>query len=157
MNQDGPIVIAYDGSAAARAAIALAGVHLTKDREALVLAVYQPVESVRFIGAPDIVLPAGVDDEIQAAGRRLAEEGEGLAREAGFGATGYVAQMKESVWETIVDFADDRDASLILMGTHSRSGVKRVLLGSVASAVMHHAERPVAVVPEAFLDEAETD
>ena len=67
MNRDGPIVIAYDGSPAARAAIALAGVHLTKDREALVLAVYQPVETVRFIGAPDIVLPAGVDDEIQAA------------------------------------------------------------------------------------------
>jgi nucleotide-binding universal stress UspA family protein len=32
------------------------------------------------------------------------------------------------------------------MGTHGRSGVKAVLLGSVASAVMHP-PRPVGVVP----------
>jgi nucleotide-binding universal stress UspA family protein len=55
------------------------------------------------------------------------------------------------VWQTIVRFADEHDASVILMGTHGRSGVKAVLLGSTASAVMHHAGRPVAVVPESYV------
>ena len=53
--------------------------------------------------------------------------------------------------QTIVRFADEHDASVILMGTHGRSGVKAVLLGNTASAVMHHARRPVAVVPESYV------
>jgi nucleotide-binding universal stress UspA family protein len=150
VNVDGPILIAYDGSAAARAAIKLAGVHVRNDRKAIVLSVYQPLESVPFIGAPNIQIPSGVDEEIRAASEKLAEEGAELARASGFDTTGYVGELHETVWETIVRFADDQDASLILMGTHGRSGVKAVLLGSVASAVMHHARRPVGVVPEAF-------
>ena len=55
------------------------------------------------------------------------------------------------MWQTIVRFADEHDASVILMGTHGRSGVKAALLGSTASAVMHHAGRPVAVVPESYV------
>jgi nucleotide-binding universal stress UspA family protein len=151
VNQDGPIVVAYDGSPAARAAIALAAGHLQKDRKAIVLSVYQPLESVPFIGAPGIRIPSGVDEQIHEATEKLAEEGAALAREGGFEATGYVGHIKETVWETIVSFATDQAASLIVMGTHGRSGVRQALLGSVATAVMHNAGRPVAVVPESFV------
>jgi nucleotide-binding universal stress UspA family protein len=58
---------------------------------------------------------------------------------------------QEKVWETIVSFATDQAASLIVMGTHGRSGVRQALLGSVATSVMHNAGRPVAVVPESFV------
>jgi nucleotide-binding universal stress UspA family protein len=37
------------------------------------------------------------------------------------------------------------------MGTDGRSGVRQAPLGSVATAVMHHAGRPVTVVPESFV------
>jgi nucleotide-binding universal stress UspA family protein len=151
MNEDGPIVVAYDGSAAARASIALAGVHLVKDRKMLVLSVFQPIESVPFIGNPGVQIPDGMDDQIHAAVEKLAEEGAELGRTGGFDATGYVGPLHETVWQTIVRFADEHDASVILMGTHGRSGVKAVLLGSTASAVMHHAGRPVAVVPESYV------
>jgi nucleotide-binding universal stress UspA family protein len=156
VNQDGPILLAYDGSPAARAAIALAGDHLQKDRKAIVLSVYQPLESVPFIGAPAIRIPAGVDEQIHAATEKLAEEGAELARNAGFEATGCVGYIKGTVSETIVSFAKDQDASLIILGTHGRSGVRGALLGSVATAVMHHADRPVTVVPESFV-RARTD
>jgi nucleotide-binding universal stress UspA family protein len=156
VNQDGPILLAYDGSPAARAAIALAGDHLQKDRKAMVLSVYQPLESVPFIGAPAIRIPAGVDEQIHAATEKLAEEGAELARNAGFEATGCVGHIKGTVSETIVSFAKDQDASLIILGTHGRSGVRGALLGSVATAVMHHADRPVTVVPESFV-RARTD
>jgi nucleotide-binding universal stress UspA family protein len=38
-------------------------------------------------------------------------------------------------------------ADLIVIGTHSRSGFDRLLMGSVAESVVRHAEVPVLVVP----------
>ncbi|HEX3316907.1 MAG TPA: universal stress protein [Solirubrobacteraceae bacterium] len=152
MDADGPIVIAYDGSAAARAAIRLAGRHLRPDRELIVLNVYQPIESVRFVGAAGVVLPPDADQQVRAASDALAQEGSALAREQGFEASGVVVDMADTIWGTIVQVANQHEASLILLGTHGRSGVRATLLGSVATAVMHHAGRPVAVVPAAYAE-----
>ncbi|HJR59983.1 MAG TPA: universal stress protein [Vicinamibacterales bacterium] len=46
----------------------------------------------------------------------------------------------------IVDEAADWPADLIVMGSHGRSGLKRLLLGSVAQAVVAHAPCSVEVV-----------
>ncbi|WP_435194319.1 universal stress protein [Natronomonas sp. EA1] len=47
---------------------------------------------------------------------------------------------------TIVNYADEAGIDLIVMGSHGRSGVSRVLLGSVAEAVVRRAGCPVLVV-----------
>lgn len=47
--------------------------------------------------------------------------------------------------ETIVRTAADRGADLIVVGTHGRSGVTRMLMGSIAERVVRHAECPVLV------------
>jgi len=47
----------------------------------------------------------------------------------------------------IVDEAKEKEIDLIVMGTHGRSGIRRVLLGSVAQNVIGHAPCPVLVVP----------
>jgi nucleotide-binding universal stress UspA family protein len=39
------------------------------------------------------------------------------------------------------------NADLIVIGTHSRSGLDRLLMGSIAEHVIRHAEVPVLVVP----------
>ncbi len=49
--------------------------------------------------------------------------------------------------EFIIQEAKDKEIDLIVMGTHGRSGIKRVLLGSVAQNVIGHAPCPVLVVP----------
>jgi nucleotide-binding universal stress UspA family protein len=40
---------------------------------------------------------------------------------------------------------DDPTFDLVIMGSHGRTGIRRVLLGSVAEKVVRHARRPVLV------------
>ena len=46
----------------------------------------------------------------------------------------------------IVTFADEHDADAIVMGSHGRDGVSRILLGSVAETVVRRSPVPVTVV-----------
>ena len=51
-----------------------------------------------------------------------------------------------SAADSIVKYAENKKADLIVMGTKGRTGVKRFLLGSVASGVVAHAKCSVLVV-----------
>ncbi|MFB6309024.1 MAG: universal stress protein [Haloarculaceae archaeon] len=46
---------------------------------------------------------------------------------------------------TIVEYADENDIDQIVMGSHGRSGVSRILLGSVAETVVRRSNVPVTV------------
>lgn len=46
----------------------------------------------------------------------------------------------------IVDYAEDHDIDQIIMGSHGRDGVSRILLGSVAETVVRRSPCPVTVV-----------
>lgn len=47
----------------------------------------------------------------------------------------------------ILEEAVSLDASLVVMGTHGRSGIAHLLLGSVAEHVVRHSKVPVLTVP----------
>lgn len=47
---------------------------------------------------------------------------------------------------TIVEYADDNDVDLVVVGSHGRTGASRVLLGSVAETVVRRSSVPVTVV-----------
>ena len=51
-----------------------------------------------------------------------------------------------SVVGGIVDFAEKENMDLIVVGTRGRSGLKRLLLGSVASGIVNYAHCPVMIV-----------
>ncbi|WP_343676813.1 universal stress protein [Paraburkholderia heleia] len=53
----------------------------------------------------------------------------------------------EDIAECIERIAADWHADLIVMGTHGRRGVRRLMLGSVAERVLRLARRPVLLVP----------
>jgi nucleotide-binding universal stress UspA family protein len=50
-----------------------------------------------------------------------------------------------SAADSIVNYAENNKADLIVIGTKGRSGLNRFLLGSVASGVVTHASCPVLV------------
>lgn len=50
--------------------------------------------------------------------------------------------------DAIVDFAKSRDIDLIVMGTHGRTGVARLVMGSVAEAVVRRSECPVLTLKQ---------
>ena len=80
-------------------------------------------------------------------------------REQGESAVGMVERMAEShdvdvvtavesgdPAKTILAYAEEIDADVVVVGTHGRSGVKRYVLGSVAERLVRHATCPVLTV-----------
>jgi nucleotide-binding universal stress UspA family protein len=57
-----------------------------------------------------------------------------------------VVVTADSPAEAIVEYAKDANIDLIVMGTHGRSGLPRLLLGSVAERVLRTANCPVMTV-----------
>lgn len=148
------ILIAYDGSADAQAAVRRAA-ELMPGQPATVLSVWEPVTDVMArAGAGMISWPEqGVLDELDSSGERSArlraQQGAELAQSVGLQAQSRVGVRGNTIAETILVAAGDVDASVIVLGTRGLSGLKSLVLGSVSHAVLQRADRPVLVVPSA--------
>jgi nucleotide-binding universal stress UspA family protein len=138
----GPIVFAYDGSDLAKAAITEAGSLLTPGRDAIVLTVWQAFD-LGFIPAGEE--PNAEDAaQVRAAAKRTAVAGAELATAAGFKAGD--AEIEGSpTWKAICEFADQHDAGLIVLGSHGRTRLIDVVIGSVARDVSSHSRRTVLI------------
>ncbi|MFN4070898.1 MAG: universal stress protein [Thermus caldifontis] len=93
--------------------------------------------------APESV-PYGLEllEDLKKAGEEAIAKALNLAREKGVEATG---EVKEGVpVPTIVEAAKGFD--LLVMGTHGRTGLDKLLLGSVTEGVLHRVGVPVLVV-----------
>ena len=69
---------------------------------------------------------------------------------------------KSAPAKLIVEFAKNEQAELIVLGTHGRTGLKRVLMGSIAESIIRHASCPVLVMkqtddPRRLKTQKETD
>jgi nucleotide-binding universal stress UspA family protein len=140
----GPVVFAYDGSDLARLAVEEAGRQLQSGREAVVLTVWRPFV-VGFIPPPGVEFDAAASEEVAKAANQTAAHGASMARTAGFRAES-LAVKEAPTWKGIARVADERDASLIVLGSHGKSGLAGVFLGSVAGDVAAHSGRTVLIV-----------
>lgn len=137
------ILAAYDGSACAQTALATA-IGLAK-AESAPLTIYSVLDPVEVAGenAPMPPTEAALEKARGEFQRRL-DGAVAKARDAGVDAQGILAQG-DPAYE-IVRYARESGADAIVMGTHGRSGLKRLFLGSVAEETMRTAHVPVVVV-----------
>jgi nucleotide-binding universal stress UspA family protein len=140
----GLVLFSYDGSDLAKLAIEEAGRELGAGRNAATVTVWQPF-NVGFLPAGGLEIDAKQTEQVRAAAKQTAAEGARLAEAAGFH-TEAVEIEAAPTWKGIVEAAHARDASLIVLGSHGRSGLSGVLLGSVAEAVAAHFDRSVLIV-----------
>jgi nucleotide-binding universal stress UspA family protein len=57
-----------------------------------------------------------------------------------------IIMAKKSTVSSMLDYGEEQNINLIVVGTRGRSGIKKMLLGSVASGLVTYATCPVLVV-----------
>jgi nucleotide-binding universal stress UspA family protein len=145
------LLIAYDGSPDAKAAVALAG-HLFDGSTAVVLTVWDGFTEVVTLAeaAPASALDfEQIDAGCEQRARDCAAEGVGHARAAGLQAGARVVQRRDTTAAAILEEAAGAGADLVVMGSRGFGAVKSILLGSASRAVLQHAGLPVLVAPAA--------
>ena len=143
-NGAGPVLIAYDGSDLAGNAIAEAGHQLPARRAAVVLTVWRTF-SVGFMPEPGAQFDAACADDVRHAAEQTAEHGAELAESAGFRATPLAIEGTPA-WRTVVDAADEHQASLIVIGSHGHGRLGARIADSVVANVTSRSRRPVLIV-----------
>ena len=89
-----------------------------------------------------------VVDSLEESGRKMTHRLRDRAEEAGVETVETL--VREGVpYSTILDYADDNDVDLVVMGTHGRTGLDRYLLGSVTERVVRKSDVPVLTVRSA--------
>jgi len=132
------ILIAYDGSDPAREALSVALEQFGPD-QLTALYVFDPAEA--GYDAPD---PFGSDDDVRSLAReRAAATLEEVETAVGDDIELYTAQEIGHPARTVVRYADEHDVDHVVVGSHGREGLSRLLLGSVAETVVRRS--PVSV------------
>ena len=98
----------------------------------------------------DTVDASYAEDKTQAIARRTAELDDyltGLAHQLPAGVACHVeAHVSDKVAEVIVDRAREEQVDMIVMATHSRSGIVQAFFGSTAELVVRSGVAPVLLV-----------
>jgi nucleotide-binding universal stress UspA family protein len=141
-----PIMVATDGSTQAEKATAFA-IELAKGlgTELVIVTVWDlPYAGYGAMG----FAPVPVGSELAWLGeeqaQKIAAEAAGRAEEAGVETRTRV--LRGFPVELICDAAKMCEPSILVVGSHGRGAMKRALLGSVSSGLVHHAQCPVLVV-----------
>lgn len=145
------ILVAIDGSEHSMKAAEYA-IGIARDNKAELIALtVLDITKIRYAASAFIASPMYGLDELERK-RKEAQEwldnvGKLLTSQKGNDDIPFKYQIEESmsVAGTIVDFAENQNIDLIVVGSRGRSGFTKLLLGSVASTVVTYATCPVLV------------
>ena len=136
------ILVPTDGSPEGERAVAhaldLAAVH-----GAEVHALYV-INTASYAGMPMETSWEGVDDLLRADAEAAVDDVRELAAERGVDVATAIVDGSPS--REIIRYAEDNDCDVVVMGTHGRGGIDRLLLGSVAEKVVRGSAVPVLTV-----------
>lgn len=119
---------------------------------------------VRVVSAVETIVPPAAElwydagGSLEEANRQIVNQAEQLINKVGetvraTGLTVETAVRRGDPRSVILDEAKEWGADLIVVGSHGYSGIKRLLLGSVAQSVVSHAPCSVEVVRQKSEDE----
>jgi len=137
------IVAAVDGSENAERALAMAGDLALRYQAALTVVTVVPPQTVPSYGAPMFVPPdpaaiQAVYDQVLAKSRATLKAQRVAKVEA--------VRLEGPIVEELVAYLEKTRPDLLVMGSRGLSTGRRLFLGSVSDALVHHAPCPVLVV-----------
>lgn len=132
------VVVGYDGSDCAKAALATAADIAKRYGEKLMIAFAYEVNRVAGeVGDYHHALEALADTRLQ--------EAAALVKDAGVAIEAVI--MEEAPAKGLIDLADTHDARVIVVGTRGESALHAALIGSTPHKLVSLSHRPVLVVP----------
>jgi nucleotide-binding universal stress UspA family protein len=147
-----PVVVGYDGSELSRAAVRHIA-ELFPGGRVVLATVWEPALAVmpvdaEFGGAVPVDAEAveTVERSQHEHATQVAEEGAELARSLDLDAEPRAVPDAANVADALIDLARERDASAVVVGSHGRSNLRSLMLGSVSHTVIGHCDRPVVVI-----------
>jgi len=140
------ILVPVDGSATSRTGLDEA-IKLARLAGARLKVVHVVDELVLDGGYGPMAISESVIDAMRESGRKVLEDAVSLARKQ---LADVESELIETIGrraaDTIVDVARQWQAELIVMGTHGRRGLRRLVVGSDAEAVLRTSPVPVLMV-----------
>src|SRR5690606_3966503 len=96
-----------------------------------------------LLGDPGIVIPNILDIQKESSQKLIHD----LKQEFGAGLEVQEFILEGNITDEVIKTAKDFKASLLVMGTHSRTGISHFLSGSIAESISRHSICPVLIVP----------
>jgi len=136
------ILVPTDGSDCAQAAVAHA--IALADRFDSRLHAVSVIDTTSLATGTEMGVPPGLLEELEERAAEATRAVEDAAEEAGVDCVGVVDTG--GVRRTLLTYAEENDIDLVCLGTHGRSGLDRVLVGSTAEGLVRRADAPVVTV-----------
>jgi len=103
---------------------------------------YSPVMGYTGFSSPDMV-PLLNMAELQSASKNFLEQSK---KHLGDEAIDTVVTEGDCA-EAILDLSNEIKADIIVLGTHSRRGLEKILMGSISEKILHHSKIPLFIIP----------
>ena len=148
------VIVAFDGSAAAREAI-VAAAKLLRGCRILVVTVWEeglaytaaaaPLEGLVTAPPVDPEIAHGVDVGLHSEAEQVARKGAEMAGSLGLEAAPLSVPDARNVAATLIDLAREQRAAAIVVGSRGLSGIRARLEGSTSKTLLADAPCPVLV------------
>jgi nucleotide-binding universal stress UspA family protein len=140
-----PIVFATDFSPASKGALEKAIEVARKEGAELIVAhVYEPPASLSHSGVADDLIEADLENTIRRDIEKQMEPVLAAVRTAGVKVRGEI--LAGHAAKRLGELADRTGAGMVVIGTHGRTGIRKLVMGSVASQIIATAPCPVLTV-----------
>jgi nucleotide-binding universal stress UspA family protein len=138
------ILVAVDGSETSKKAAKIAAI-IAKTSRAELTILHVSMLSVAYV-AGNFDVGVGGQGDIKKEGEHILGSAVQAAESQGVSIKTILKEPVQSVAQTILQYAENEGVDLIVVGTRGLGGFKKLLLGSVASGLVHYSHCSVLIV-----------